>query len=412
VRFDNIFTYGDYSTFLIGQPGDSDSKVPANNIFVTNCVFENCMNTFMDVVGPAGNINVSDCLVGGSGYGPYRKGTNTALLLDLTNTSAVDEVSPLNWNTVDVETFATGVFFESANGYFADSTFDNVIIDGTTEAGCYWFQCTGENGKVSNLRIRGGWTASYVACAYFDQGGYDGNFFGLTIADGRFQATSPNIAIDLENGISNVAITGCEMFGSGAGVKISGSGASNVTITGNRLGPVYGTDFQNEIGVYIYPDAGGTVDGVTITGNQLGGNSTSGIAVDAHLSGAACSNIAIVGNSVGGYDAPNDAINFVGTVGPETGLVNVIVSDNPGFNPVGSVSAPTVPSSGTALRNPYTYAARVFVVGGTVSAIKLTAASGSSPATTGVTSGLITLGVNESITLEYSSAPTWSWFGL
>ena len=85
---------------------------------------------------------------------------------------------------------------------------------------------------------------------------------------------------------------------------------------------------------------------------------------------------------------------------------DVAVSANKGYNPVGAVSAPAVPASGTALTNPFPVPVRVFITGGTVSGIAINGT------TTGVTSGLVELGPRESITLTYSAAPTWTWFGL
>lgn len=69
----------------------------------------------------------------------------------------------------------------------------------------------------------------------------------------------------------------------------------------------------------------------------------------------------------------------------------------------GSTSAPAVPVSGVAFRNPKFRKAAVYVNGGTVSAVDIDGV------TTGQTSGLFILPSGKSITLTYSVAPTWTW---
>jgi hypothetical protein len=70
----------------------------------------------------------------------------------------------------------------------------------------------------------------------------------------------------------------------------------------------------------------------------------------------------------------------------------------------GVVTAPTVPSSGTALTNPFWRDAAVTITGGTVSNISVggTTQFTASPATVYVPSG-------KTVTLTYSVAPTWHW---
>jgi parallel beta-helix repeat protein len=81
------------------------------------------------------------------------------------------------------------------------------------------------------------------------------------------------------------------------------------------------------------------------------------------------------------------------------------VRGNVGWNPVGALTAPTVPASGVAMVNPFPYDATVHIAGGTVSRV----AVGST--TTGLTSGTFRLPVGQSVTLTYITAPSWTWFG-
>jgi hypothetical protein len=77
-----------------------------------------------------------------------------------------------------------------------------------------------------------------------------------------------------------------------------------------------------------------------------------------------------------------------------------------GYNPIGPITAPSVPSSGTSWTNDQHVTLDVFVYGGTVSSIKLTK-SGGTLTTTGMTSGRFTLQPGSIINITYSSVPTW-----
>ena len=84
---------------------------------------------------------------------------------------------------------------------------------------------------------------------------------------------------------------------------------------------------------------------------------------------------------------------------------SIRVKSNLGYNPTGPQTAPAVPASGTALTNPFPFDATVYISGGTVSAV---AVGGTA---TGLTSGQFFVPAGETITLTYSAAPTWTWFG-
>lgn len=86
---------------------------------------------------------------------------------------------------------------------------------------------------------------------------------------------------------------------------------------------------------------------------------------------------------------------------PASGARNLrIVND---ARPRGAATAPSVPSSTTALLNPFQRDAAVTVTGGTVSAI---AVDGQ---TTGLTSGTVIVPSQKTITLTYSGSPSWAW---
>lgn len=85
--------------------------------------------------------------------------------------------------------------------------------------------------------------------------------------------------------------------------------------------------------------------------------------------------------------------------------LNVLFKNNDGYNPTGPQTAPAVPASGTALTNPFPFNCTVYVAGGVVTAI---AVGGTA---TGLTSGSVFIPTGETITLTYTSVPTWVWIG-
>jgi hypothetical protein len=72
----------------------------------------------------------------------------------------------------------------------------------------------------------------------------------------------------------------------------------------------------------------------------------------------------------------------------------------------GGQTAPAVPASTVALPNPFPFACLVAVRGGTVTGV---AVDGT---TIGTVAGTFVVPSGSTITLTYSVAPTWTWFGL
>jgi len=82
------------------------------------------------------------------------------------------------------------------------------------------------------------------------------------------------------------------------------------------------------------------------------------------------------------------------------------VKDSPGYNPVGVLGPPAVPATTVAYTNAYGVDAQVFITGGTVTVIAI------GSFTTGLTSGMFVVPAGQTITITYSSVPTWTWYGL
>lgn len=79
---------------------------------------------------------------------------------------------------------------------------------------------------------------------------------------------------------------------------------------------------------------------------------------------------------------------------------------NQNYNPVGKTGTqPAIPASGTPYTNVLNADCTVYLTSGTVTGVAIGGQA------TGMTSGMFRVPVGQSITLTYSAAPTWTWFG-
>jgi hypothetical protein len=102
----------------------------------------------------------------------------------------------------------------------------------------------------------------------------------------------------------------------------------------------------------------------------------------------------------------NDFIgNTTAAVGNFSTGTNVVLHHNNGYNPRGSITAPSVPATTVAQVNNKGFDMTVHVTGGTVTAVAVGGVA------TGLTAGAFRVPAGQSITLTYSVAPTWTWFG-
>ena len=108
----------------------------------------------------------------------------------------------------------------------------------------------------------------------------------------------------------------------------------------------------------------------------------------------------------------NDPSNYVyGELGFERNPNGAVPLVNGGAHAIivnrgqatGNVTAPSVPATTVALQNPFWRDAAVTITGGTVTVITVDGVA------TGLTAGTVIVPNGKSITLTYSSAPTWVW---
>jgi hypothetical protein len=232
---------------------------------------------------------------------------------------------------------------------------------------------------------------------------------------GTADSFSHGAAIHIANGASDITILGgranyeanaIEIVGTSGttdGITIVGFGANNPTNGYN-----VGSGSANAIGIAIQPSTGMTVNNVTITGCNLTKCSSHGLIVGKSSGGGTISGVSAVGNSFWGYSSLAAAVSVLGS-----GTTNVHVATNPGYNPVGAATAPTI-AVGSAIANPFQQAVRVFLVSSTVTGVSITAATGGATST-GITPTadgiLVPLGVGEKITLSGTlGTSAWEWF--
>lgn len=139
---------------------------------------------------------------------------------------------------------------------------------------------------------------------------------------------------------------------------------------------------------------------VIFTENEVYFNSQYGVNVRSSVPTFKCNDMLITSNDL--------SRNGSGAVRLEAGNDRYIhAKGNVGQSPIGYIgSPPAMPATGVQLVNPYGYDIRLFITGGTVSAIKI---NGN---TVGITSGMVYLAATEAISIDYSAAPTWRWFGM
>lgn len=158
----------------------------------------------------------------------------------------------------------------------------------------------------------------------------------------------------------------------------------------------------NQIG---NPSSSGSVEGIrlgsgsnTIIGNKF--DITNGAAHYTYCIAEA----AAESNNI--IEANNLTAGTTGVINLNTASTGNRVHGNVGYNPVGAFGAqPAVPATTVAVTNNFGVDATVYVAGGTVTAITVSGTA------TGQTAGAVRVPSGASITLTYSVAPTWTWFG-
>lgn len=154
-------------------------------------------------------------------------------------------------------------------------------------------------------------------------------------------------------------------------------------------------------GIAVQP----TVTGLTIHGAHAYNDTAQGLnntqRYGLNLVSGAIADIVATGN--------NFKSNLTAGINNNSTSPLVTLANNEGFNEIGFAAPPTVPSSTTVFTNPYGRPMVVSITGGTVTAVKLdtitVAPNTSSPV-------ILAIGPGHTISITYSSVPSWSWIGM
>ena len=334
--------------------------------------------------------------------------------------SASATVSNDNTNMENVHVYSSAKGFHvlglAASGNDQVSYINNCNVDLCQNGDCYLIEdaydllmtnifgsCTAGSG--SSIHIKGNCTAIYIENV--DIGPYPGPSTGaVVLIESGTNGTPSKIGIAngiIEGGTSGIQIT--------AGTSIS---LTNLEIYNCGT---YGINLS------------GSSDSILVTGCIFNGNGSAGTTGRYDFQSSTTGHVELTNcyfNTAQGSTAgkTNNAINvtagthyvqhcaFYGTGYNSGNIFNSypqVIRNCPGLNPLGSITPPTIGAS------PYTSPTQsfdytVFIKGGTVSAISI---GGNATGLTVASGGFVTLRIpaQTTVTLTFSAAPTWTWFG-
>ncbi len=158
---------------------------------------------------------------------------------------------------------------------------------------------------------------------------------------------------------------------------------------------IFGDDLESDNlydGILVDSPVNSGIDNLTLTGNKIFSLSNHnrfryGINLAENITGAFCAQNHIDNHGSARYN-----------VGPGCAGIEI---DSLG---AGAIEAPSLPSSGTPLINPFHAPVSVYIVGGDVTGIAIDGTP------TSQVGGNFYLSAGQTITVQYSVAPGWSWF--
>lgn len=179
----------------------------------------------------------------------------------------------------------------------------------------------------------------------------------------------------------------------GANIDTVGISCQKITVNTNQI---YNEGQGRGLGVCIQISL--AMSNVLIEGNQLfDDQTTKTTAFTLNLFGGR--NVIIKNNYIG--PSVGHRINRNGAIG-----INKVIEGNLGYNPVGLLTSPAIPTSGVNLSNPFSFTVQVCVTGGAVSNIAL------NETLIGLTSGMFTLAPGDILQLGYTVDQLGSGLGM
>jgi Pectate lyase superfamily protein len=216
-----------------------------------------------------------------------------------------------------------------------------------------------------------------------------GSPYAVAISNSIIEYGTPCVSVAAG---SDIVFHGCHFVGGGINGFLSSGACNRVSITGcyfDQNGYVAGANH--------FDFNWGSSGEVLLTGNYFCTNGGSGAQQVTSACAVSAGTTRFINNIFDG------ATPFLSTF-------PTLARNNSGYNPIGAIGPPSIPSSTTAFPSPYGSDAMVYITAG--SSTCAVAISGTSVLTipsAGV--GTVRVPVTESITLTYSNAPTWKWMG-
>ena len=172
---------------------------------------------------------------------------------------------------------------------------------------------------------------------------------------------------------------------------------TNINFTGSYFNGVTGTNIINNSGALVKLTGSSPLFSNSISDSSMFGGSSGTILID--TSGAFIqglnSNINLFASTINGY-ITDKTVTITGVTNNQS-----------------QVATPTVPASGTAQQNTNPYAVKVYINGGALTEVQITIGGTSYTVYSNSTASAVyegfTLPAGASITLTYTTAPTWSW---
>lgn len=151
------------------------------------------------------------------------------------------------------------------------------------------------------------------------------------------------------------------------------------------------------------PSSVGSVEGITLAAgtNLIIGNDFNINSGAAHYTYCISESVLQSNNII---QSNRFVVGTSGAINLNAGSTGNHVFGNPGYNPVGHITSPTVPTTGTGFTNKFGVDATVHIFGGTVTGISI------GGTLTGVTSGTFRVPSAQTVAIAYSAVPTWNWF--
>jgi hypothetical protein len=407
ISVERIHVQGAFDCFSIGTTGVNT----CNQIYISRMFQLNTVRNGFHVIGTVGNLCITQVALQGQAAS-YAAGTSTAFRTDMTTNT--DTIDPMQMIGFDIERFANGfAFFPNGVGHCADSVIGDGIIDGVTGAQGAFYVGGTANSNMSNMVFRDVWATSGAVPAgtpvvYLYGGSVGDNLNGIILARLRLGVSvQAQYGIKAELGVRGLIVEHCLLYSAGAGANYGifvGDLCNRIALRGNTIGAPYATTTAFLFGISLHPGAGNQ-DMIDVTCNSIETNASGGANIVIDESTGIITHALIADNNMSRFGTA------AFSRGAPSASSTIVLRGNSGYNPVGGVSAPSVPATTVPLTNTKGYDVRILMTtGGGAVTVSI---GGSGGVVVPINSAImVVLGAGESITLTYTVAPAWTWIGL